>query len=130
MDSQDLILDAEVDDERVWDEAQRLEKLCKWGRKHNFDGFARLQSSIEVMLCDFAAGLEVVSFLNLASEFSVPPTSNATGGPNVQPALHLDSDDPDQPTLQKVYRTIEVGLWHSGPFGTSTPSGPPESRSG
>ena len=71
------------------------------------------------MLCDFTAGVEVVSFLNLVSELS-PPFLTVHSD--------LNGDDSDQPTLQKAYRCIEAGLWHSGPFGTSTPGGPSESR--
>jgi hypothetical protein len=147
MDAQDLIVDGEFDDEKVWNEALRLGKLCEWGKEYDLVGFARLQSSMHVssdslfwivprlkiyqfaiMLCDFTAGLEVVSFLNLASELSPPPSDNSTDARNVELKIHFDNDDLDQPTLQKVYGCIEAGLWHSGPLGTSTPGGPSESR--
>ncbi|KAJ2918450.1 hypothetical protein MD484_g1984, partial [Candolleomyces efflorescens] len=57
LDAQDLIVDGEVDDQKVWDESQRLQKLCEWGKKYNLDGFARLQSSMYVSSDDFGADL-------------------------------------------------------------------------
>lgn len=81
----------------------------------------RMQSSFEVMLCDFTAGLEEVSFLNLASELE---------GPKVNP----DEDDmykgrgdpvqPNQPTILKASSAIESGLRH----GSSSPYSTPETR--
>ncbi|KAG0696715.1 hypothetical protein DFH29DRAFT_185228 [Suillus ampliporus] len=42
-----------------------IKALCTWGKEFGIDGFARMAMDFEVMLCDFTAGVEVVSFLNV-----------------------------------------------------------------
>ncbi|KAF8645849.1 hypothetical protein AX16_007507 [Volvariella volvacea WC 439] len=68
VDSQDILLWGKAKPEWVFEERRRLEELCGWGKKFKIDGFVRLSADFEVMLCDFTAGLEVVSFLNLVKE--------------------------------------------------------------
>ncbi|KAG1876766.1 hypothetical protein C8R48DRAFT_591191 [Suillus tomentosus] len=65
MDIQDIIAWGEVQPERFFDERLRIEDLCKWGKEFGIDGFARMEMDFEVMLCDFTAGVEVVSFLHV-----------------------------------------------------------------
>ncbi|KAG2366998.1 hypothetical protein BDR07DRAFT_1273059 [Suillus spraguei] len=67
MDTQDIVAWGKVQPERHFDEKSRIKDLCRWGKEFGIDGFARLATrpSSEVMLCDFTAGVEVVSFLNL-----------------------------------------------------------------
>ncbi|KAJ4470955.1 hypothetical protein J3R30DRAFT_1142612 [Lentinula aciculospora] len=67
MDSQDILLWGERRADRVFSEEERLEQLCKWGRQFGMDGFVRMEMDFEVMLCDFASGVEPVSFLHLAN---------------------------------------------------------------
>ncbi|KAJ3549862.1 hypothetical protein NMY22_g725 [Coprinellus aureogranulatus] len=98
---------------RVFIEPERLRRLCQWGKKYELDGFVRMQSALEVMLCDFTAGVEEVSFLNIVSEMqgAKPPSEKrleARDGPQ----------EPSQTTLVKVHSAIDVGLRHgsSSPF--------------
>ncbi|KAG1870645.1 hypothetical protein DFJ58DRAFT_742175 [Suillus subalutaceus] len=65
MDTQDIIAWGEVQAERYFDERRRIKDLCRWGKEFGIDGFARMEMDFEVMLCDFTAGVEVVSFLPL-----------------------------------------------------------------
>ncbi|KAG1727699.1 hypothetical protein EDB19DRAFT_1857468 [Suillus lakei] len=101
MDAQDIIAWGEPRPERFFDESDRIDDLCTWGKGFGIDGFARMEMDFEVMLCDFAAGVEIVSFLHLIlpkDDRSFPPTS-------------LDSD-----TGQYLNRTFEVlhsGSWHN-----------------
>ncbi|KAH7916573.1 hypothetical protein BJ138DRAFT_1139364 [Hygrophoropsis aurantiaca] len=80
MDSQDIIIWGEPRPDKAWNERERLDKLCAWGKQYELDGFVRQQMDFEVMICDFSAGLEVVSFANLASLRLAPPpfTENST----------------------------------------------------
>ncbi|KAG1821195.1 uncharacterized protein BJ212DRAFT_1338202 [Suillus subaureus] len=61
MDVQDIIAWGEPRPERSFDEGDRINALCAWGKEFGIDGFVS-----EVMLCDFTAGVEVVSFVHIA----------------------------------------------------------------
>ncbi|KAG1887159.1 hypothetical protein F4604DRAFT_1877684 [Suillus subluteus] len=67
MDTQDIIAWGEPRPDRFFDERNRIDDLCTWGKEFKIDGFARLDTSSEVMLCDFTAGVEVVSFYRIRS---------------------------------------------------------------
>ncbi|KAG2093518.1 uncharacterized protein F5147DRAFT_779321 [Suillus discolor] len=86
MDTQDIIAWGEVQPKRFFDERSRIEDLCAWGKEFGIDGFARMEMNFEVMLCDFTAGIELVSFLyirlsptdeNPFPPFPPPPKSEA-----------------------------------------------------
>ncbi|KAJ3995590.1 hypothetical protein F5050DRAFT_273291 [Lentinula boryana] len=76
MDSQDIVLWGERRADRVFSEEERLEQLCKWGRKFELDGFVRMEMNFEVMLCDFESGVETVSFLHLSNASPSDPKSS------------------------------------------------------
>ncbi|KAI3613761.1 hypothetical protein WG66_013572 [Moniliophthora roreri] len=65
MDTQDIIAWGLVNSTRYFAEQERLAALCTWGKPLGIDGFVRMEMDFEVMLCDFTAGLEVESMLNL-----------------------------------------------------------------
>ncbi|KAG2030444.1 hypothetical protein BDR03DRAFT_974581 [Suillus americanus] len=65
MDTQDIIAWGEPRPERFLDERDRIDDLCTWGKEFGIDGFARMEMSFEIMLCNFTAGVEVVSFVHL-----------------------------------------------------------------
>ncbi|KAG2150650.1 uncharacterized protein EDB93DRAFT_1084026 [Suillus bovinus] len=67
LDTQDIIAWGELRPDWRFMEDQRIVDLCKWGAPYAVDGFVRMEMDFEVMLCDFSAGLEVVSFSHLAS---------------------------------------------------------------
>jgi len=41
MDSQDLVIWGRVRPECVWNEREKADKLCKWGKRYGLDGFVR-----------------------------------------------------------------------------------------
>ncbi|KAF6746138.1 hypothetical protein DFP72DRAFT_923214 [Ephemerocybe angulata] len=122
LDAQDLIVygeeygwDGSDEDtvERTWDEPERLRRLCEWGEKYSLDGFVRMQSSFEVMLCNFTSpSLTPISFLNLVSGLQSPTSHNASLS---QP------DAPDQTTLIHLHRGLEAGTIHGSPSTGRTP---------
>ncbi|KAG1750388.1 uncharacterized protein EDB91DRAFT_1046099 [Suillus paluster] len=71
-DTQDIIAWGELRPD--WWDAQRIKDLCKWGAPYAVDGYVRMEMDFEIMLCDFTAGLEVVSSSNLVSRFIDPDT--------------------------------------------------------
>ncbi|KIK40115.1 hypothetical protein CY34DRAFT_13942 [Suillus luteus UH-Slu-Lm8-n1] len=99
MDTQDIIAWGEVQPERVFDEQSRIKDLCSWGKEFGIDGFAS-----EVMLCDFTAGVEVVSFLHvrvLAKEKNPWPYRDPTPPP------------PDPDALIRTFEAMHSGSWHN-----------------
>ncbi|KIJ89708.1 hypothetical protein K443DRAFT_51554, partial [Laccaria amethystina LaAM-08-1] len=104
MDSQDITVWGQVKPEWTWNERKRINDLCEWGRKFGLDGFMRMEVDFEIMLCDFANGVEVVSHLNL------DPGKDAHPGdpePELLSSLFLS------PTYVLQYRSIEAGRWHN-----------------
>ncbi|KAJ3716001.1 hypothetical protein C8R42DRAFT_679283 [Lentinula raphanica] len=75
LDSQDVLAWGEVMPDRYHDEPQRIVDLCKWGQNFGLDGFVRLHTSYEVMLCDFSSGLKVKSMLHINIPY-LPPSPN------------------------------------------------------
>ncbi|KAG1750210.1 hypothetical protein EDB19DRAFT_97392 [Suillus lakei] len=99
LDMQDIIAWGEPRPERFFDERDRIDDLCAWGKGFGIDGFVRMEMSFEVMLCDFTAGVEVVSFVRLTlprDDRSFPPTAS------------LDSD-----TLNRTFEVLHAGSWHN-----------------
>ncbi|KAG0698834.1 hypothetical protein DFH29DRAFT_877699 [Suillus ampliporus] len=64
MDVQFIVAWGDSIPERADDRAV-IKALCTWGKEFGIDGFARMEMDFEVMLCDFTAGVEVVSFLDV-----------------------------------------------------------------
>lgn len=99
MDSQDITVWGQVQPEWTWNERKRINDLCEWGRKFGLDGFMRMEMDFEIMLCNFANGVEIVSHLNLDP------------GKDAHPAgldlLSLSA------TYVLQYRSIEAGGWHN-----------------
>ncbi|KAG1887215.1 hypothetical protein F4604DRAFT_1951087 [Suillus subluteus] len=99
MDIQDIIAWGEPRPERFFDERERIDALCTWGKEFGIDGFARMEMSFEVMLCDFTAGVEVVSFVHL----TLPRDD--------QSFPFSTSLDPN--TLIRTFEGLHSGLWHN-----------------
>ncbi|KAG1723568.1 hypothetical protein EDB19DRAFT_1898068 [Suillus lakei] len=96
LDTQDIIAWGEVRPDWWLNEDQRIEDLCKWGAPYAVDGYVR-----EVMLCDFTAGLEVVSWSHLAS--IVEPMSTVPTIPNpFSKSLFL-----------RMFEVMHAGSWHN-----------------
>ncbi|KAF7440189.1 hypothetical protein PC9H_000533 [Pleurotus ostreatus] len=92
MDSQDIVAWGKIKPDWTFSERRRIEDLCEWGKMFDLDGFVRMEMDFEIMLCDFSAGVEVASFLNL--------TSKMTG-----------KDRPGLDTLS--VEVIVAGSWHN-----------------
>ncbi|KAI9568289.1 hypothetical protein HD554DRAFT_2022667 [Boletus coccyginus] len=73
LDIQDLVAWGGLGRHEMNDDDQRIQDLCKWGKKFGVDGFVRMEMSFEVMLCDFTSGVSVVSVANLVNRGFVPP---------------------------------------------------------
>ncbi|KAG2347916.1 hypothetical protein BDR05DRAFT_957550 [Suillus weaverae] len=95
MDTQDIVVWGEPRPERCFDERDRIDNLCTWGKEFGIDGFARMEMSIEVMLCNFTAGVEVVSFVHLTL-----------------PRVDL-SFPPDPNTGIRMFEVLHSGSWHN-----------------
>ncbi|KAJ3783168.1 hypothetical protein GGU10DRAFT_361639 [Lentinula aff. detonsa] len=81
LDSQDVLAWGKVMPDRYRDEPQRINDLCTWGHSFGIDGFVRLHTSYEVMLCDFSAGLKVESKLHINVPY-LPPSPSCSFHPN------------------------------------------------
>ncbi|KAG5651618.1 hypothetical protein H0H81_008023 [Sphagnurus paluster] len=92
LDSQDVLLWGKPIPERTFNERERIDGLCEWGREFGIDGFARMQMDFEIMLCDFSDGLEIVSKLNL------PPAREKVAG--------------ESPSSQLTTTVLESGSWY------------------
>ncbi|KAG1905312.1 uncharacterized protein F5891DRAFT_1183250 [Suillus fuscotomentosus] len=104
MDIQDIIAWGEVQPERVLDENSRITDLCRWGKKFGIDGFARMEMDFEVMLCDFTAGVEVVSFLHVRVLWK---DNNRDPPKNRRPL-------PPSPELwSRMVEAMHSGSWHN-----------------
>ncbi|KAG1742245.1 uncharacterized protein EDB91DRAFT_303028 [Suillus paluster] len=98
MDIQFIVAWGESIPERAGDE-EVIKALCTWGKEFGIDGFARMEMDFEVMLCDFTAGVEVVSFLHVVvpkGEMSYP-----------QPPP-FDSD-----IWMRRFEGMHAGSWHN-----------------
>ncbi|KAG2060803.1 hypothetical protein BDR06DRAFT_947288 [Suillus hirtellus] len=104
MDTQDIIAWGEVHPERFFDERSRIEDLCRWGKEFGIDGFARMEMDFEVMLCDFTAGVELVSFLYIRL---VPEDENPFPRSPPSPAP-LESD-----ARVRRFEVMHSGSWHN-----------------
>ncbi|KAI6015347.1 hypothetical protein F5J12DRAFT_904580 [Pisolithus orientalis] len=70
MDTQDIIAWGKVQPDWAYEERDRIEALCEWGREYDVDGFVS-----EVMLCNFTSSVRVVSSLTLAKPGTSPKAS-------------------------------------------------------
>jgi hypothetical protein len=88
LDSQEILLPG-----KRYNDVERINDLCRWGEQYGIDGFVRMQVNFEVMLCDFSAGVEAVSFNHL-------------------PANEVDHHRLGIPKQPTTFRTLEAGRWH------------------
>ncbi|KAF9007435.1 hypothetical protein BDQ17DRAFT_1237861 [Cyathus striatus] len=123
IDTQDILLWGKSRPDMLLAENIRIRKLCDWGRKYGIHGFLRMQAGFEIMLCDFFKDVEVVSFLNLATDIVLPPDI-LLGPSNVSKYETLEDPLLPQPTswpplpipenlLGMAVDMVEVGTWHN-----------------
>ena len=53
LDTQDIIIWGNSDRRRVWNETERIQTLCEWGKSLGLDGFIRTAVNQYVTLCAF-----------------------------------------------------------------------------
>ncbi|KAF9007433.1 hypothetical protein BDQ17DRAFT_1350634 [Cyathus striatus] len=123
LDAQDILLWGKSRPDMLFAEYIRICKLCEWGSKYGIHGFMRMQVSFEIMLCDFTKDVEVVSFLNLATDVVLSPDvlpdpSNVSICKTLEdPPLPRQTSWSSLPIpedmLGMAFDAIEVGTWHS-----------------
>ncbi|KAF4613968.1 hypothetical protein D9613_008062 [Agrocybe pediades] len=113
LDAQDLITWGRVEPDMVWQEQERIARLCKWGEQYGLDGFLRMSVDFEIMLCDFHAKVEPILFLNILSADSGAP--NDTIEHHAQgPPLAVNLNATQKPLLvQSLFRCLESGSWYN-----------------
>ncbi|KAG0709017.1 hypothetical protein DFH29DRAFT_842848 [Suillus ampliporus] len=97
MDVQFIVAWGDLIPERAGDR-EVIKVLCTWGKEFGIDGFARMEMDFEVMLCDFTAGVEVVSFLHVAV-------------PKVDMSYPLPRSDSDVEI--RSFEVMHAGSWHN-----------------
>ncbi|KAJ6535941.1 hypothetical protein DFH09DRAFT_1179204 [Mycena vulgaris] len=110
MDTQDVVGWGQVVPDRYFDERNRIIDLCNWGKPLGIDGYVRMEMDFEIMLCDFTAGVEVVSMANIASRGRGGP-----GGPrhrNVSEETY-DATIHQGPIAASGFEVIHSGSWHN-----------------
>ncbi|KAJ7752960.1 hypothetical protein B0H16DRAFT_1836105 [Mycena metata] len=120
MDTQDIVGWGEVLPERYFEERIRAVDLCNWGKPLGIDGYARMEMDFEIVLCDFTAGVEVVSMANLASQGRGGPGGpSGPGGPGRPRPSDVsglsDSVFTNGPfeTTAGGFDVIHSGSWHN-----------------
>ncbi|KAJ7139078.1 hypothetical protein C8R44DRAFT_300872 [Mycena epipterygia] len=107
MDTQDVVGWGQILPDRYFDERHRILDLCNWGKPLGIDGYVRMEMDFEIMLCDFKAGVDVVSMANLASEGRRGP-----GGPRREETN--DSAIHQEPfSALAGFEVIHSGSWHN-----------------
>ncbi|KZT56785.1 hypothetical protein CALCODRAFT_435231, partial [Calocera cornea HHB12733] len=96
-DTQDVIIYGNVS-EFHWSPFIRICQLCDWAKKHNVDGFVRMEFDFEIMYCEFSDGLELVSNLDVVSCASDPPPGWVGS---------------QRPPFLLAYETLASGNWHN-----------------
>ncbi|KAJ7471275.1 hypothetical protein B0H11DRAFT_2174505 [Mycena galericulata] len=115
MDSQDIVSWGEVQPDRYRQERERSVDLCNWGKPLGIDGFLRMEMDFEIILCDFTAGVEVVSMANLASTRRGGPGGGPGRGPGGPegPRRNASEEAFDYSSPQAVSEVIFSGSWHN-----------------
>ncbi|KAF9064161.1 hypothetical protein BDP27DRAFT_1299116 [Rhodocollybia butyracea] len=92
IDSQDVIAWEKVIPGKNHAEQERIVDLCRWGEKFKIDGFVRLHTTYEVMLCDFSAGLRLDSMHHIKIPYSPlqPENNSLLERPKMQIGVPLD----------------------------------------
>ncbi|TFK69286.1 hypothetical protein BDN72DRAFT_840485 [Pluteus cervinus] len=101
MDTQDYVAWNASRPDWIWNEEGRIADLCDWGKSYRLDGFYRMEMDFEIMLCDFASGIQLVSSVQLDPLHTFP---DPTGSGEILPDLGL---------LRMNYQVIQAGSWHN-----------------
>ncbi|KAJ6535712.1 hypothetical protein B0H19DRAFT_1004181 [Mycena capillaripes] len=124
LDVQDLLVWGKVDPTRWFEERERINQLCAWGREFGLDGFLRMEMDFEIMLCDFTQGVDLLSADYLAAwwgrSITPPlwrPTALSAFEPN-SPALPPPEEEFPFPAADILrFETVRAGSWHNSYLG-------------
>ncbi|TFK69279.1 hypothetical protein BDN72DRAFT_617836 [Pluteus cervinus] len=83
-------------------EKMRIVELCNWGKRYQLDGFYRMEMDFEIMLCNFTSGIQLVSSVQLNTEFTEP-----------KEILHGIPRPSDRGSLRDNYQVLQAGSWHN-----------------
>ncbi|KAI6033291.1 hypothetical protein EDC04DRAFT_2212710 [Pisolithus marmoratus] len=75
MDTQDILAWGDVKPDLAFEEWDRIEALCEWGKEYGVDGFVRMEMDFEIMLCNFTSNVRIVSSVTLARPGPSPKAS-------------------------------------------------------
>ncbi|KAF9652814.1 hypothetical protein BDM02DRAFT_3136802 [Thelephora ganbajun] len=109
MDSQDIFLWGKIQPEMTREELVRIKEACDWAKGFGIDGFVRGHIGIEIMICDFANGINLVSHsqlvpwdLGLLEKGHITTSILAS---NMSPGFIPPVEDPpDHPVIPKGWR--------------------------
>ncbi|KAJ7106988.1 hypothetical protein C8R44DRAFT_637636 [Mycena epipterygia] len=122
LDTQDLLIWGKFDPARWWDERGRIDALCAWGKDLGIDGYVRMEMDFEIMICDFAAGVELVSADFLAAFWPrhvTPALWHPAAHARFDSAPDSDAlnkeDDPELPPGLPLiqFEIVRAGSWHN-----------------
>ncbi|KAJ7877782.1 hypothetical protein B0H13DRAFT_1631527 [Mycena leptocephala] len=119
LDVQDLLIWGKVDPARSRDDRARIDDLCAWGSELGIDGFVRMEMDFEIMLCDFAQSVELLSADYLpAWRGSLPKPSTAANSTLEAPRPSSSHKPPWKETFQHAaqllhFETVRAGSWHN-----------------
>ncbi|KAF9788174.1 hypothetical protein BJ322DRAFT_611735 [Thelephora terrestris] len=126
MDTQDILIWGKVRPDMTRNEAGRIRELCKWGEQFELDGFVRMEMDFEVMICDFGAGMELVSESQI-----VPHASEERHRPDSMDLFYPSPPPPPPPRPQPLpelppgwrgsarsrisisFEVLNSGTWHN-----------------
>ncbi|KAG9016087.1 hypothetical protein FRB93_011561 [Tulasnella sp. JGI-2019a] len=85
IDTQEILSHGELRDGEWSREWARIKEMCEWGKQFGLDGFLRMEFDFEIEICDFTAGMEIISVLDLLPAFQdqgrpKPDCPNETSG--------------------------------------------------
>ncbi|KAF9003165.1 hypothetical protein BDZ89DRAFT_967608 [Hymenopellis radicata] len=108
--TQDIVAWGEIRPDMIREEYTRIDALCTWGRKFGVDGFVRMEMDFEIMICDFTAGLEVVSFSHLTSN---KPAFPGPRWPGRKPTYITDYPVATSDRSVEAFEVLHSGSWHN-----------------
>jgi hypothetical protein len=114
MDSQDIIAWGKPRPDKYTSDRERLKVLCDWGRPFGLDGFVRMEFHFEVMICDVADGLEVVTLLDLMPKNVTGPINHPGPRPAPPPVYPPPGWRGSLPGYGRTrFEAYVAGGWHN-----------------
>ncbi|KAF9653761.1 hypothetical protein BDM02DRAFT_3086829 [Thelephora ganbajun] len=130
MDTQDIVIWGKVRSDMARNERVRIQELCKWGEQYKLDGFVRMEMDFEIMICDFDAGMKLISeskviphittegrfysdFINLSHRALLPRPPPHRPAPELPPGWRGSA----RSEMSTAFEVLNAGMWHNRPPG-------------